>query len=58
MGTTDGITYRVNVAFDTKHVTITSFGIGEVDKEVDGHYNSVNALLISMEDDNDTRSKS
>ena len=36
MNTHKGITYRVNVAYDTRKVTITSFGINRVDNEVDG----------------------
>ncbi len=50
MSAPDGITYRVNIAFDTKQVTITSFGIGEVDKEVDGHYNCIDELPIWMQE--------
>ncbi len=50
MDTTSGITYRVNVAYDTKQVTITSIGMNCVDKEIDGDYASVDELPIWMQD--------
>ena len=41
MDATKSITYRVNIAYDTKQVTITSIGMESVDTTVKDNYNSV-----------------
>ena len=50
MDATKSITYRVNIAYDTKQVTITSIGMESVDTTVKDNYNSVDELPTWMQD--------
>ena len=50
MDATKRITYRVNIAYDTKQVTITSIGMESVDTTVKDNYNSVDELPTWMQD--------
>lgn len=50
MSVSDNSTYRVEIAYDTKQVKVSCFGMMCIDKDAEGHYDSVDELPEWMQE--------
>ena len=50
MSVSDNSTYRVEIAYDTKQVNVSCFGMMCIDKDAEGHYDSVDELPVWMQE--------